>query len=265
MNAVLKVSAIQAIRDSFNILSSETDLSPANPLITETLTKLVRTLTQCQSPELVNFLMNAPELAMEREKLPVLCGLAECEMEKYWAVKLAEQPACNLAEFWYFPEYTALCAAELDLIKGQNFDRISFLGSGALPLTGFILARHCPDTKIVCVDYDTEASNMAAKLARKIGLGSQVEMLTMSATEYVPAKNELVICASLLQGSKTVYENLARSGNNMIVRDCEGPYQYLYKSAELPSNTLFVERAKTAIDSKRINTSRYYERAHHYA
>ena len=45
----------------------------------------------------------------------------------------------------------------------------------------------------------------------------------------------------------------------LIVRDSEGPYQYLYKAAELPMPR-FREIAKTTINAKRINTSRYFER-----
>lgn len=265
MSQSLKNQAILAIHDSFNVLSSANDLSPRNAEVNETLTRLVRTLTQCQAPELVNFLMTAPELETERNLLPGLCAMAECEMEKYWSQKLAMQNACALSEFWYFPEYTALCDAELSLIKDRQFERISFLGAGALPLTGFILARHCPDSKIICVDYDAEASGMAEKLAHKVGLGKQVQMMAMNALEYIPQENELVICASLLQGRNAVYANLEGKGNAMIVRDCEGPYQYLYKPAELPSSKIFVERGKTGVDSKRINTSRYFEQVLKYA
>lgn len=259
--AMLKQEAVNAIRASYQLLRTEKNLSPLNDRVTHSLTHLVRTLTRCQSPELAKFLLDAPELAVEREHLPTLCGMAECEMEKFWARHLIGRPVCDLAEFWYFPEYTELCQAELDLFKTRRFDRISFLGAGALPLTSFLLARHCPQSEIICVDFDEEACDLAEKLSRKIGLKDQVQVQRMDALQYVPAKNELVICASLLQGREQVYQNMQGHDCALIVRDSEGPYQYLYKAAELPSAASFREIAKTQMDARRINTSRYFERA----
>ncbi|HRI75665.1 MAG: hypothetical protein H3C49_07830 [Alphaproteobacteria bacterium] len=258
---MLKQEAINAIRASYQLLRTEKNLSPMNHRVTDSLTHLVRTLTRCQSPELAKFLLDAPELAVERENLPVLCGIAECEMEKFWAKHLIGRPVCDLAEFWYFPEYTELCQAELDLFKTRKFDRISFLGAGALPLTAFLLARHCPQSKVICVDFDEEACALAEQLSRKIGLKEQVSVERMDALQYMPGENELVICASLLQGREQVYKNLQSHNCALLVRDAEGPYQYLYKAAELPAVTSFREIAKTQVDARRINTSRYFERA----
>lgn len=257
----LKQEAINAIRASYQLLRAETNLSPLNDRVTHSLTHLVRTLTRCQSPELAKFLLEAPELSVEREHLPTLCGMAECEMEKFWAHHLIARPVCDLAEFWYFPEYTELCQAELDLFKTRKFDRISFLGAGALPLTAFLLARHCPQSQIICVDFDEEACALAEKLAHKIGLKNQVTIQRMDALQYLPGQNELVICASLLQGREQVYSNLQAHDCALLVRDAEGPYRYLYKAAELPSAQSFREIAKTQMDARRINTSRYFERA----
>lgn len=264
MSSPLKKKAVQSIRDSYNVLSSAKDLSPENDRINESLTRLVGTLTQCQEPELSRFLLNTPELAVERERLPELCGQAECEMEKFWTRKLIDSPACDLKGFWYYAEYSELCKAEMELFKDRTFDRITFLGAGALPLTAFMLARDCPDTKITCVDFDAEACELAEKLCHRLGLQDQVDMRYMDALEHVPGENELVICASLLQGREEVYKRLSDHDCALIVRDSEGPYRYLYKAAELPKSD-FRQVAKTDIDPRRINTSRYYERKHSYA
>jgi hypothetical protein len=250
--------AVKAIRHSYQVLSQESDLSPANVAVTETLTHLVRTLTKAQSPELARFLLGTSDLTVERDQLPLLCGQAECEMEKFWSRKLISGAACELADFWYFPEYTELCRAEIDLFKQRQFKTISFLGSGALPITAYLLARHCPDTKIKCIDFDCEATHLARELGRKIGLGDQIDTQCMDALKYEPEHGELVICASLLQGREQIYKNLDRHECALIVRDSEGPYQYLYKPAELPQPR-FRQIAKTTMNGKRINTSRYYE------
>jgi hypothetical protein len=109
------------------------------------------------------------------------------------------------------------------------------------------------------VDFDAEACELALQLSRKTGIANRVEILCMDALQYTPQDNELVICASLLQGREKIYRRLQDRECAMIVRDSEGAYQFLYKAAELPEKG-FREIAKTDIDQRRINTSRYYER-----
>ncbi len=263
-HAELKAHAVETIRRSYSLLSTEQDLSPANPRVNAQLTELVRTLAHCQSAGISNDLLNAPALATELEYLPALCGAAECEMEKYWARHLISCDVCDVTKFWYYPEYQELCRAEKELFETRRFETISFLGSGALPLTAFLLARHLPGVKVTCVDFDAEACDLARRLSRKIGVANDVDIRCMDALQYVPCDNELVICASLLQGREEVYRQLRSRNCAMIVRDSEGAYQFLYKAAELPEEG-FRQVAKTAVDPRRINTSRYYERDAHAA
>lgn len=253
---------INSIKRSHHVLTTETDLSPENDKITNSLTDLVRMLAGgCQYSKMAQYLLDTPLLAEERKELPGLCGKAECAMEKYWARKLIAQNFCDLQQFWYMAEYNELCRAELELINGRVFDRVTFLGSGALPLTAIILAQNCPQSKILCVDYDAEAIELSSQLIRRVGLSHRIEVMSIDAKQYIPGKNELVICASLLQGGEEIYNRLKeRSDCALIVRDAEGIYQFLYKPALLPSND-FKEISKTEIHSKRINTSRYYQAA----
>jgi hypothetical protein len=258
--------AVHAIQQSYDLLSGEQDLSPKNEAVTRSLTALVRTLTQCQSPELTSFLLTTPELERARRQLPDLCGQAECEMEKYWARRFIAGNARDLEEFWYFPEYKELCRAETALFENYSFDRISFLGSGALPMTAFFLAQQYPDLPIVCVDYDPEACDLAQQLCDKLGLGDRVTIKCMDATKYQPVRNELAVCASLLEEKEAIYNRLDKYNCALIVRDSEGPYRYLYKAAVLPE-ACFREVSKTEINARRINTSRFFlhqKTAHRY-
>lgn len=256
----LKKHAVETIRRSYSLLSQEQDLSPANARVNAQLTDLVRTLTRCQTPEISDYLLTAPELATEREHLPRLCAEAECEMEKFWARHLIACDVCDVSKFWYYPEYQELCRAEKALfVESRSFETISFLGSGALPLTAFLLAKHLPGAKVTCVDFDEEACDLALQLSRKIGIANDIDIRCMDALEYAPRDHELVICASLLQGREKIYRRLQDRQCAMIVRDSEGAYQFLYKAAELPERG-FREIAKTGVDPRRINTSRYYER-----
>ncbi len=254
-----KEYAVTAIRQSYAVLQHEKNLSPENMQVTHSLTHLVRTLTQSHAPEVSSYLLQTPDLCSEREHLPGLCGLAECQMEKYWAKKLLMQKSTSLEEFWYHSEYCELCNAEASLLQGRTFDRISFLGAGSLPITAFLLARSLPKTqKVICVDNDEEACDLSQQLVRKLDLGQHIDVRCQDARHYVPAENELVICASLLQGHNDVYKQLKTHSCDLMVRNAEGVYQFLYKPAVLPTSG-FSEVARTKLDFKRINTTHYFE------
>lgn len=254
----LQRTSTLAIQDSYAVLSHEQDLSPHNPRITTSLTRLVRTLSTCQCPVMCEYLLTTSLLETERRCLPDLCGTAECEMEKFWARRFIAAPNANLEDFWYIAEYKALCDAEASLFAERRFQRISFLGAGALPLTAFFLSQHCPQAQIVCVDYDAEACELSQALTRKLGLAGQISIEQKDAARYIPENNELVICASLLQNSAAVYANLSGHENcDLLVRDAEGAYRFLYRPAVLPQAG-FRQVAKTAVNPLRINTSRYF-------
>lgn len=257
----LRQTATQAIQNSHHLLSTESDLSPYNDKITAALTHLVRTLTCCQCSAMSECLLAEQHLQREKEQLPDLCGKAECEMEKYWARKLLSAEKLCLRDFWYIAEYEALCKAEADLIGNRTYDRITFLGSGALPLTAIMLAEMFPQAQVNCVDMDAEACTLSYALVQKSGLGARITILQQDATTYMPQPNELVICAALLQGADAVYEHILMQPDcDLIVRDSEGVYRFLYREAKLP-DIRFVEVGKTTLDTRRINTSRYYRQA----
>lgn len=254
-----KEEAMSAIRGSFNVLTTEQNLSPKNETVTRSLTQLVRELTESStSDEVTAFLLQTPDLKAERDNLPELCGAAEGEMEKYWSERIAADPEARLSDFWYYPEYVELTRAETALMDGRTFGSIAFLGSGALPMTAFLLAEIYPQAKITCVDYDPVACVLAEALTRKLGLAGRISIRCMDAADFRPERGQLIICASLLNHRSNIYDRADETGSALIVRDSEGIYQFLYKSADLPEKG-FREVSKTAIDPKRINTSRYFE------
>jgi hypothetical protein len=253
-----KQSAQLAIQNSHQTLRGEKDLSPRNEKVTHTLTHLVKTLTQCTSKNISGYLLSTPDLKVERDELPNLCGMAEGEMEKYWARKLISETGLELSSFWYYSQYCELCQAETELFKQRTFKKISFLGSGALPVTAIMMARQLPQSKIICVDFDAEACDLSEQLCKKMNVEKQIDIRCMDALQYQPEHDELVVCASLLQGRDQVYQRLKSLDCGLIVRDAEGPYQYLYKPAELPKEN-YRQIARTKMDSRRINTSRYFE------
>lgn len=253
-----KEQAVEAIRHSYRVLSTEQNLSPDNDRVSYALTGLRQALKGCQSPELVKFLLATPELSVERENLPDLCGRVTCEMEKFWAKKLIVEKKSSLEQFCYYPDYCELCRDEMSLVGAKKFKHISFLGSGSLPMTALLVARHQPEAAITCVDHDPEAVGLSKELIRKMGLEKRIAVREMNAMEYVPERKELVICASMLRGYARIYARLREYGCALIVRNAEGQYLYIHRTAQLPESGFNIV-AKTEISARRVNTSLYYE------
>ncbi|MBV1929505.1 MAG: hypothetical protein KUG81_08350, partial [Gammaproteobacteria bacterium] len=193
--------------------------------------------------------------------LPKLCGQAECEMEKFWAKKLLNDGNLKnggLEEFWYFDNYQKLYDSENALAHLDNFDEISILGSGSMPLTAYFIVKNNPDVKIKCVDYDPESCALAGKLMKALGIEKNVEIIQCNALDYKPTQGELVICASLMDDKQALYKSLLKQNvTSLLVRDAEDIYQLLYKPAEKPP-AAFHKIGKTMPNAEIINTSILY-------
>jgi hypothetical protein len=256
-----QAAAIAFLNNARDALASQSDLSPDNPHVNTCLRRLVATLQRWQRTGFGETLADLPALARVAQDLPALCGKAECEMEKWWCRRIlaSDCPGAQaLAAFWYLDAYEALCRAEMQLIGDRATGEFAFLGSGALPVTAILLAGQAPGVRVICVDCDGEACELAARLVGLLGLSERVTMMVAEAQDYCPAPDATVICASLLQ-APSLFEHLReRRTRRLIVRDAEGPYRFCYRPARLP-DSFYVERAKSAPSPERINTSRYFE------
>jgi hypothetical protein len=253
--------AIAFLKATHRTLAEQEDLSPNNPEVNNCLGKLVATLRSWQAAGFGAELSDHPDLADVAAGLPSLCAAAEAAMEKWWCRKILANPcpgAQALAAFWYLEEYRALCQSELALLGDRRAERFAFLGSGALPLTAILLAQSGPGVCVECIDRDGEACELAARLVALLGLGDRVSVTEGDAREHRPSLGESLICASLLN-APGLYARLSEArAERLLIRDAEGAYRFCYRPAPLPDRG-FVERAKSPISTRRINTSRYFE------
>ena len=253
--------AVAFLTATHRTLARQPDLSPNNPEVNTCLGALVSELRAWKAAGFGAELPDHPDLADVAAGLPELCAAAEAEMEKWWCRKVLASPCPgvqSLAAFWYLDEYRALCGSELALLGGRRRETFAFLGCGALPLTAILLAQSDNGIRVNCVDCDGEACDLATRLVALLGLGDRVAVTQNDARDHRPAIGETVICASLLQ-APGLYAHLADArAERLLIRDAEGVYRFCYRPALLPSHG-FVERAKSPMSTRRINTSRYFE------
>src|ERR1700741_4108058 len=133
--------AIHFIQGIYQTLLHQTDLSPANEIVTDCLKSFVSFLSANHQKEWAASLPDASELADAGSHLPLLCAAAEREMEKWWCRRLLAGEVVSLPAlraFWYFENYRHLVEAELSLLGPAIGGRATFLGSGALPLSAIL-------------------------------------------------------------------------------------------------------------------------------
>jgi Nicotianamine synthase protein len=257
---ISRTDAIEFVKQVHETLSDQTDLSPNNPIVTDCSRRFIEFLSATYREDWASHLPDAPELAKVTGHLPLLCGQAECQMEKWWCRRLIayhDISFSGLAEFWYFENYQSLVTAELALLGPAIASRAMFLGSGALPLTAVLLARLIPGLRVQCVDNDPEAYELSRTLVRELGMEDRTTITQGRAEDVEFQSNDVVICASLLE-APGLYDVLAKNGvKTIVIRDTEGLFRLCYKPAREPAIG-YCPGGRTTACSSRINISRLF-------
>ncbi|KIW03309.1 uncharacterized protein PV09_05520 [Verruconis gallopava] len=149
-----------------------------------------------------------------KEIVPTLrsiCSAGESELECYWSDRIIAKHHKRqtllgfdeaLSAFPYYQNYVDITDVEASLIrstlpKNVEPEHITFIGSGPLPLTSFMLSKHhFPNAKVTNVDFDIQALAASKKLTYLLGLNSKIDMMHAEASN-VPT--------SVLEGSDVVY------------------------------------------------------------
>jgi hypothetical protein len=257
-------ASVHLIRRTYEDLAGQDDLSPKNPIVNERLSGLVRCLADAQCNDQGLLLGRLAELHELRQALPRLCGRAECEMEGFWARRFLAKASLvvrDLEEFWYYANYTALWTLERTLLGTLAGERLVFLGSGSLPLTAIMAAMERGTGKVACVDLDPVACELSSRLIGVLGLAHRMTVHLAAAQEYVYRPQDVVLCASLIQGKAELYERLFESGvETFLVRDAEGAYCFLYEPSPLPNPVRYQAVGHTIPTPTCINTTRLFQR-----
>ncbi|HWN25441.1 MAG TPA: nicotianamine synthase family protein [Actinomycetospora sp.] len=162
------VAEVLALHDA---LAAEPTLEPG-PRTDALFTRLVDLAVARRPAAVVDAVLTDPRL---RERLPDLrarCAAGEYALERSWArsVLAADDPAAALEGFPYLQNYRDLTRMEFHAVAGHAPDpprRALFVGSGPLPLSALLLARH--GVAVDAVDVDHEAVVLGGALARALG------------------------------------------------------------------------------------------------
>ena len=242
----MNTAAIRFLQTQHDFLSVQSDLSPANEGVNQCLNQLVAELSRWHGTPLFDSVIADSECSRLREALPDLCAQAEGEMEKWWAQRILSEtcPAMRaLNSFWYMEHYKELCRDEIALLGKEKTQQVAFLGGGALPLTGLIMAMEQEDCSVRCIDCDEDACALAERLVQNLNLSNKVAIVQQRAEDFMPRPGETVIAASLLRAvgcdelitrSLDEYQalalELAHAGDDRSIRQVRAVFAMAFRS-----------------------------------
>ncbi|KAL6557982.1 Nicotianamine synthase 3 [Orobanche minor] len=157
---------VQKVCELYDKLSKLETLSPSKD-VDSLFSELVTTCIPLQPIDVSKLCTKIQHI---RNELILLCGRAECLMEKHYSTFLAsfQNPLDHLHLFPYHSNYLKLGRVEFDLLSQHcptAPTHVAFVGSGALPLTSIVLAtRHLKSAVFHNYDIDPTANLMAARL-----------------------------------------------------------------------------------------------------
>lgn len=248
--------------DSYKSLKNQRDLSPHNNVVNEKLGLLVNTANEIYNQNSTNR-FSLREMAFV-EDLRIICSLAECEMEKYWAdyfIRMDSLEFRDLKQFWYYQNYEAIAEKEYRLLERcvENLDRkrLLFAGAGAMPLTAILMNIEY-GLDITLLDLDPYAVAKACRLIEKINL--EMEVLEKDFFEYDLEQYDIVFVAGLIHDKYKVFEKLENEFIDFyLLRGADGIYQTFYE--DIPAQLKMGKNYKyLPSDNLTINSSYLFER-----
>lgn len=158
-------------------LATADSLEPCDE-VNKLFSELVRiSLSPLHSSEAARMLAD-PVLDAIRENLWRVCARGEFELERQWSTRVVESEDAwaELKRFPYYGNYEKLARLEVAALQGaaaRPLERVLFVGSGPLPLTSILLARH-HGLRVDNVEMDERAFRVSRHLSERLGLAHQL-------------------------------------------------------------------------------------------
>ena len=158
-------------------LATASSLEPSDE-VNKLFSELVRlSLAPLHTEDAARMLAD-PIIDAIRENLWRVCARGEFELERQWSTRVteAEDAWAELRRFPYYGNYEKLArleAAALMGAAGRPLERVLFVGSGPLPLTSILLARH-HGMRVDNVEQDERAFRVSRHLSERLGMAHQL-------------------------------------------------------------------------------------------
>ncbi len=253
----------------YKTLEQQTDFSPLNPVMTDTLTPFVRMVLDADRAGLDgDMILSDPRIVHIRPDMISLLNRAERDMEIYWSgVFTSSALPPDLTQFWYFENYRELVDLETDAfqnVPSQSHapERVAFIGSGPLPLSG-LLIHEGTGAAITCIDQDEYCHGAGSAFLRAAGMKAVSTSCLEAGERYDYAGHDLVFVASMAAGKEAIVDRILETAPPHVligVRSVQGVKRLLYE----PVDTDVFERkglvsvAFAAANDRTINCTHFF-------
>lgn len=147
------------------------------------------------------------EIIKSSEDIRTIINEALSRLEKYEAQEIID----GNKEYYDFRYNNDLMSnVEDEVLMGEitSDSKIIFLGSGAMPLSAFTIAK-ITGAKILCVDIDSEAIMLSRKIAKILGVHNNVLFSNKDISEIEEVKNSThIIIASLVNNKINIIKGI---------------------------------------------------------
>lgn len=275
---------IAFIREANELLQKEIDLSPANQLVMNIISRLSAQLRSRYLPEEVQAVLNHEYIQLHQRQLQDKLSEAEflTELSDSRQASNSQESVLDVVKrlpHWHI--YIALVKQELSTLcrftqQDGYIDRspIVFVGSGPMPLSPIIL-HLLGDVEVICVEMDAVAYDASRSLLEHMELDHKVSVVLKNGSDFDYSSYNRIFVASLVRNKQAVLEQISRTSSNALVavRTAEGMKQIMYEAIDesqlkgqgwqilgrtIPdenlviNSTLFLERI-TCMDAKSID------------
>lgn len=237
---------MEMFRATFNSLSSQSDLSPENPVVNEALSAYVGAIVEADEIiENKERVLSSPFIARHLGEMTHILSRAEFEMERYFADLLSRggpMELSGLSRFWYRANYEALVRNEIAGIKvfcrpetsEADARPMAFVGSGPLPLSA--IDYHLQTGKsCVCIEIDHSAAESSRKLIDTVGLSHAVRVIEEDGARVDYSPYGMVFVAALVANKDEVLGRVHATAKDVTigVRSAEGLKKLLYTPVDI--------------------------------
>lgn len=234
---------ISFIREANELLQKEIDLSPANQLVTNVISRLFLQLRSRYLPEEVQAVLSSEYIQAHQRQLQDKLSEAEFLTElsdSRQACQTKDSVLDAVKSLPNWPVYIALVKRELDALRrftdtSRQTERspIVFVGSGPMPLSPMILHLFS-GVEVVCLEKDIVAYEASRTLLEHMEFAAKVRVVLENGANFDYGSYNRIFVASLVRNKQAVLEQISRTASDSLIamRTAEGMKQIMYEAID---------------------------------
>eukprot|EP00435_Cladocopium_sp_Y103_P049457 s1217_g14.t3 len=254
---------VAEVQEAFGILQHASDLSPQNPEIDKSLTKLVAMVLSPKSPEVVKSVLGNQEVQILLKSMWDDLSKAEFAMESWWTRRFLKEEVSleGTNTFWYRDNYKELIALEIEHLETMGHrpgpgDHIVFVGGGPLPFSAldyFFQTR----AKITVVESDPLAVQLSSALLGQLNLTGSINVQHAAGEVFDYKGATHLIVAALVRDEHLVIQHALDTAALSVIgaRSADGLRSILYPPLHMATQDLSIKcTGSSSVNERVVNT-----------